>query len=113
MAKISNEVVKTVNRCGNIVYKLNGKLHRDNDLPAVEWVDGDKEWYQNGQRHRDNDLPAYERADGSKAWWQNGLRHREDGPAIEWANGRKEYWLDGKEYTYEAFCLLEFLKGID
>lgn len=35
----------------------NGKLHRDNDLPAV--IDGvNKKWYKYGKLHRDNDLPA-------------------------------------------------------
>jgi hypothetical protein len=28
---------------------LYGKRHRENDLPAVEGADGDKEWYWNGQ----------------------------------------------------------------
>ena len=31
----------------------NGKLHRDNDLPAVVYANGDQIWYQNGKRHRD------------------------------------------------------------
>ena len=35
----------------------NGKLHRDNDLPAVIYADGTQYWYQNGKFHRDNDLP--------------------------------------------------------
>ena len=38
-----------------------GVLHRDNDLPAIEFANGNKEWYQNGNLHRDNDLPAIER----------------------------------------------------
>jgi hypothetical protein len=50
MAKISNEVVKTVNRCGNIFYKLNGRLHREDGGPAVERANGDKEWWLNGQQ---------------------------------------------------------------
>ena len=32
-----------------------GKLHRDNDLPAVEWKSGGKEWWINGSLDREND----------------------------------------------------------
>ena len=49
----------------------NGKLHRDDDLPAVICGIG-QEWYQNGLRHRDNDLPAVICADGTKKWYLNG-----------------------------------------
>ena len=37
----------------------------------------------NGDYHREN-RPAIERSNGYKAWYINGLRHREDGPAVEW-----------------------------
>jgi antitoxin component YwqK of YwqJK toxin-antitoxin module len=33
---------------------------------------GTVHWYQNGRLHRDNDLPAIECADGTKYWYQNG-----------------------------------------
>ena len=48
----------------------NGKLHRDDDLPAVIYGIR-QEWYQNGLRHRDNGLPAVICADGTKKWYQN------------------------------------------
>jgi len=75
----------------------NGQLHRERDLPAIEWVNGTKEWYVNGQLHRDsNDLPAIEWASGSKEWFVNGRHHRDnDLPACEWANGSKEWWVNG------------------
>ena len=44
-------------------YRQNDKLHRDDDLPAVEipHVEGyTKEWYQYGQLHREHDKPAVE-----------------------------------------------------
>jgi hypothetical protein len=44
-------------------------LHRE-DGPAIEWVDGYKEWRINGKRHRE-DGPAYEGADGTKFWYLN------------------------------------------
>ena len=36
---------------GAIVWRLYGKLHRD-DGPAVEWPNGDKHWYRHGKLHR-------------------------------------------------------------
>lgn len=54
--------------------------------------------------HRE-DGPAVEYANGNKQWFLNGKCHREDGPAIELAGGFKAWWLNG-EYLSEA----EFLK---
>jgi hypothetical protein len=31
-----------------VIFEKNGKLHRNNDLPAVIYVNGSKSWYQNG-----------------------------------------------------------------
>lgn len=31
-----------------------GKLHRDGDLPAIEWADGYKEYWKNGIRYSPN-----------------------------------------------------------
>ena len=65
-------------------YELNGKRHRENDKPAIEWADGYKEWWVNGKLHRENDKPAIEYADVYKSWYVNGKRHRgNDKPAIE------------------------------
>ena len=35
------------------------QLHRI-DGPAIEWNNGHKEWWINGRLHRDNDLPIIE-----------------------------------------------------
>ena len=88
----------------------NGKLHRDNDLPA--WIDYDrfqsfKQWYQHGELHRDNDLPAWiQYHDGKisdESWYQHGEIHRDnDLPAwIEHnyddeSGIRKKWWKNGK-----------------
>ena len=53
-------------------YNSANQLHRD-EGPAIEYPNGNKEWWQNGQRHR-VDGPAITRADGSKAWCINGKR---------------------------------------
>ena len=76
-------------------------LHRE-DGPAIEYTDGDKEWWLNGYRHRE-DGPAIERADGDKAWYLNGKLHREDGPAVEYADGVKDWYLNNIQLTEEEF----------
>jgi hypothetical protein len=86
----------------NIVYWKNeeGQFHRLGGLPAVEWANGDKEYWENGKRHRLGGLPARERADGDKAYWENGKLHRLGGlPAREWDDGDKEYWENGIQLT--------------
>ena len=49
----------------------NGKHHRL-DGPAVEWNNGNKEWWLNGQRHR-VDGPAEISDDGVLFWYLNGF----------------------------------------
>lgn len=43
-------------------------------------------WYKDGKLHRDNDLPALKpienNKDGSTCWYQNEKLHRENGPAV-------------------------------
>jgi hypothetical protein len=61
-----------INEDGDKTYWKNKEmtiLHRE-DGPAIEWVDGYKEWRINGKRHRE-DGPAYEGADGTKFWYLN------------------------------------------
>ena len=74
----------------------NGKIHRDNDLPAI--IDGNvKYWRQNGLRHRDNDLPAEIWADGTQIWYQNDKVYRDNGlPAEIWAEGTPRWYQNGK-----------------
>ena len=76
------------------------KYHRE-DGPAIEWVDGDKDWYKHGKRHRE-DGPAVE-CDGVKRWFKHGILHREDGVANEYYNGYKEYWLEDIYYTKKEY----------
>ena len=79
----------------------NGKLHRP-EGPAIEDVNGDKEWFQNGKCHR-LDGPAVEYANGHKVWYQNGKRHRLNGPAIECPDGTKAWYLEGIKLSESEF----------
>lgn len=105
----------------------NGKLHRDNDLPAVTWSNGVREWWRHGVRHRLRDQPAlivprkasdllyifsegeinmnivenhismYK--DGDQEWWVNGERHRDgDKAAVDRYCSRLEWWKNDKRH---------------
>ncbi len=82
-------------------YHLNGNrpygiLHRL-DGPAVEYVDGTKEWYYYGLLHRE-DGPAEDNADGSRIWRQMGKLHRVGGPAVELRCGSKHWYQYGLKH---------------
>ena len=76
---------------------MNGLRHREGDLPAVEYFNGNKQWWVNGKRHRANDLPAIEYNE-VRIWWVNGLRHREGGRPAVVGGGRNEWWVNGKQH---------------
>jgi hypothetical protein len=81
------------------IYKLFDKIHREEDLPAVEYINGDKHWFNNGKLHRTNDKPAIECISGNKYWLKNGKLHRDkDLPAIVEKNGARRWYKDGKKY---------------
>lgn len=80
----------------------NWDIHRENDLPAIEYNNGDKIWYKNGVKHREG-KPAVIFADGHQEWWFKGELHREDGPAIIRKSGRSIYFIKGKEQTKKHF----------
>ncbi len=84
-----------------ILYYNESKLHRT-DGPAMEFGDGERQWYINGKRHR-VDGPAIEYPDGVKGWYIDGKLHRVDGPAIEYSDGRKRWYIGGEEYTEKQF----------
>lgn len=73
-----------------------GGLHRDGDLPAIEYADGSRKWYQHGALHRDGDKPAVEMADGTRKWYVDGKAHREGGPAVILPGGRELWYNNGR-----------------
>ena len=81
---------------------MDGKLHRGDDLPAIEHSNGDREWYAADRRHRDGGMPAIVDVDGGKEWYVCGKLHREGAgegllllPAVEAANGERQWWTHG------------------
>ena len=85
---------------GHTRYTLNGELHRL-DGPALEWANGDAEWWADGQPHRLG-APAIEFA-AARIWLVRGKRHRLDGPAIERRDGTKKWFIDDVELTEAEF----------
>ena len=74
-----------------------GRFHRDGDLPAAIWRDGEQEWSIHGITHRDNDMPAIVEKDGTRLWFKHDNQHRDGGlPAVMGANGIYEWWVHGK-----------------
>ena len=41
-------------------------------------------------------VPAVIYVDGQKEWYLEGYRHREDGPAVIYSNGDEVWWEYGK-----------------
>jgi len=71
---------KNIDDEGNISWKLpDGTTHRSNNLPAVEFIFGEKQYIVNGKLHRTN------------------------GPAIECVDGYKRWFVNDKEMTYGEF----------
>lgn len=48
--------------------------------------------------HSINDHPAIETLNGAKNWYFDGKLHRENGPAIIDSNGYYSFWLNGEFY---------------
>jgi hypothetical protein len=79
-----------------IVWYRDGKIHRDDDLPAMVSEDGSQAWYIDGELHREDDKPAIIRENGDTEWYWNGRLNREDDkPAVEKTNGEKAWYIDG------------------
>jgi hypothetical protein len=76
-------------------------VHREGG-PAIEYANGDKEWWYNGHLHRE-DGPAIEQSNGTSYWFVHGKRHRDDGPAVERCDGIHYWYLNNEQYSEEEF----------
>lgn len=93
-----------VNEEGKFWFDENGRFPQKGEK---EYVTNYREWWFGGliyRLHR-TDGPAVEWSNGDKEWWQHGLRHRVDGPAIMYniydQNTNlffSQYWHLGKLY---------------
>ena len=58
---------------------------------------------KDGKLHRDDDLPAMTYENGNKYWYKNDKLHRLNGPAYEESSGYKKYYIEGTELTEDEF----------
>jgi len=73
---------------------MRNERHSFNDKPAVDWGNGDEEWYKNGERHRLEGPAAINTYKSfiSHRYYQNDLVHRILKPAyMEYRCGLKSY----------------------
>jgi hypothetical protein len=97
-----NKLVKLVSQNCKYLYK-NGRLHSYNDIPAIEYFNGHKEWYQNGKLHRDNDKPALIIRNKHKEWWIDGkLKRCNNKHTIEYIN-EKQWWNHNGQHIISVF----------
>jgi hypothetical protein len=66
---------------------FNGKLHREDDQPAIISPNESKEWYFNGKLHRDDE------AFGPECGNSEGVSSSK--PAVMWKDGRKSWFRHG------------------
>ena len=69
---------------------LNGQKYLLQENGTKEFIDSA------GVLHRDYGLQAVEYANGDKEWWWHGVRHREDGPAVIYGN--RQFWFFNGEF---------------
>jgi len=91
------------------------KIRHRVDGPAIEYKNGDEQWYRDGKLHRENG-PAKVTTDKyldtsfklvyystkTKRWCLNGKLHRVDGPAVEYYNGDKAWYLNGRLHRVDG-----------
>ena len=90
------------------VWYKDGKVHRDDDLPAYVASNGDEVWYKDGEVHREHDLPAVKYRDGELQWLKRGKRHRLGGPAVVMTDGEKYWFVDGRKVMLDGKQKVEY-----
>lgn len=101
LLKNKSAIIKRYSVCESsnekIVWRFLGKLHREYDLPAIIYANGDQFWYQHNKRHRDNDLPAVIYENGTQHWYRHDKRHRDNNfPAVICPNGVQQWFQHNK-----------------
>lgn len=106
------EYTQRVYADGTVVYTRDGYKHRDDDLPAIELSNGDKEWWVNGKLHRDGDKPAVVHDTGEKKYFKNGKLHRENGPALFLSDITPVWFWHGKRVNKYQHMILKYIDKI-
>ena len=77
-----------------ITWKNGTKEHRNFYFAGLKGTIKDS--YFLSPLHRSHNLPAIEYSNGDKEYWVHGYRHRIDGPAVIYGN--KQYWFIKGEF---------------
>lgn len=84
-----------------VEYTRNGLFHRPRGLPAIEYTDGQQEWWVNGERYRPRNLPTIVAADGTRYWHdRNGDFYRPNGLPTEERPDGTLIWYDREGLFY-------------
>lgn len=87
----------------------NGKLHRDGDLPAIEYSNGLGNYYKNGELHRING-PAVIDPNRTISWYKKGKLHRTDGPTIKGFRPNGDYFeyhhINGLPHKLDGYAYI-------
>jgi hypothetical protein len=86
---------------GDVSYYKNGKLHREENKPAVI-KKGELRWYRNGKLCRDDPCPAVIMRDDENdgyllEWFKKGKR-LDSKYEISYINGQLKYWRNEREH---------------
>jgi len=90
-----------MDKYGTIIYFDENNDFHNSIGPAIEYKNGDKEYWIHGELHK-LDGPAVICSNGYKEYWVNGVRHRLDGPAIESSLGYKEYRINDELHRLDG-----------
>jgi hypothetical protein len=87
-----------------IFYKyIENYIDNNEDVILCGQYESAKVWHKNSFLHRDNDLPAVEFSNGNKEYWKDGKLHRIKGPAIEYKSSNYFVWYyEGEEIDYSS-----------
>ncbi len=86
---------------------VDGQLHRNNDMPAIE-KPTKCVWYKHGKKHRSTGAPAViGKNNGRMEWWIEGLRHREYGPAVVDIYGSMTWYYYGLRHNVGAPAVID------
>ena len=100
MNKLKDNLTRFVDLDGHICWRNeNGQFHHP-ELPAIEYLSGEKFWYFNGNLSRE-DGPAVISGD-SEEWWLHGKLHRIGGPALILPD-KYIWYIENKRYTAEEY----------
>lgn len=91
---------RVTRRGARVWHDTDGRLHRDGG-PALERLDGERQWWRHGLLHREGG-PAIQGPAGRQVWFRHGQLHRDGGPAITTPHGHEGWFVDGVRHREDG-----------